>query len=187
MDTAKPKFIPRSQATRQVIIEKTATIFNKKGYVGTSLSDLTAATQLTKGSIYGNFENKEDVALEAFRFNFQELGKRITAYVSREKSTIEQLFAFTRFYREDFAIMKYLGGCPLLNAGTDSDDTIGGIIEAGRASSEIRSDISGIKYSMLFFSLIEGSILLSKTTNKKTYLFEACDRIDKIIREELMP
>jgi len=204
MDTAKPKFIPRSQATRQVIIEKTATIFNKKGYVGTSLSDLTAATQLTKGSIYGNFENKEDVALEAFRFNFQELGKRITAYVSREKSTIEQLFAFTRFYREDFAIMKYVGGCPLLNAGTDADDTnenlrrevvnafeitlgiIEGIIEAGKASSEIRSDISGVKYSMLFFSLIEGSILLSKTTNKKSYLFEACDRIDKITREELI-
>jgi len=100
--------------------------------------------------------------------------------------------------------MKYLGGCPLLNAGTDADDTnenlrrevvnafemtlgtIEGIIEAGKASGSIRSDISGVKYSMLFFSLIEGSILLSKTTNKKTYLFEACDRIDKIIREELI-
>jgi TetR/AcrR family transcriptional repressor of nem operon len=37
-----------------------------KGYSGTSMSDITAATGLTKGSIYGNFENKDEVAIAAF-------------------------------------------------------------------------------------------------------------------------
>ena len=52
--------------TRQFIIETTAGIFNTKGYAGTSMSDITEATGLTKGSIYGNFGNKEDVALAVF-------------------------------------------------------------------------------------------------------------------------
>ncbi|RKM92681.1 TetR/AcrR family transcriptional regulator, partial [Aquimarina sp. AD10] len=61
----------RSEKTRQLIIKKTASIFNKKGYTGTYLSDLTNATGLTKGSIYGNFKDKNEVALEAFRYNYK--------------------------------------------------------------------------------------------------------------------
>ena len=60
------KFMNKAERTRQYIIEKTAPIFNKKGYAGTSLSDMTGATGLTKGSIYGNFNDKDEVALAAF-------------------------------------------------------------------------------------------------------------------------
>ena len=59
----------KSAITSQYIIEKVAPIFNKKGYVGTSLSDMTEATGLTKGSIYGNFKNKDGVAIEALKYN----------------------------------------------------------------------------------------------------------------------
>ena len=59
----------KAERTRNFIIEKTAEIFNRKGYAGTSMSDITEATGLTKGSIYGNFENKEDVALAVFEYN----------------------------------------------------------------------------------------------------------------------
>jgi len=59
----------KAEKTKQFIIEKTAPVFNTKGYTSTSLSDITKSTGLTKGSIYGNFENKEEVALEAYRYN----------------------------------------------------------------------------------------------------------------------
>src|ERR1700722_8888899 len=68
------KNISKAERTRQFIIEKTAPIFNKKGYAGTSLSDITAATGLTKGSIYGNFADKDEVALAAFDYNIGKLG-----------------------------------------------------------------------------------------------------------------
>ena len=48
----------KADRTKAFITEKTAAIFNKKGYAGTSLTDMTGATGLTKGSIYGNFEDK---------------------------------------------------------------------------------------------------------------------------------
>jgi TetR/AcrR family transcriptional repressor of nem operon len=65
----------KAEKTKQFIIEKTATLFNTKGYTSTSLSDITAVTGLTKGSIYGNFENKDDVALQAYKHNSGWLGK----------------------------------------------------------------------------------------------------------------
>ena len=61
--------LKKSARTRQFIVEKSAPIFNKKGYSGTSLHDLTEATGLTKGGIYGNFENKDEIAAAAFEFN----------------------------------------------------------------------------------------------------------------------
>lgn len=48
----------KAERTKQFIIEKTAPIFNAKGYMGTSMNDIMNATGLTKGSIYGNFETK---------------------------------------------------------------------------------------------------------------------------------
>ena len=59
----------KAEKTSQYIVETTAPLFNKNGYTGTSLSDITDTTGLTKGAIYGNFKNKEELALEAFNFN----------------------------------------------------------------------------------------------------------------------
>jgi len=60
----------KAERTKQFIIERTAPIFNSKGYAGTSMNDIMNATGLTKGSIYGNFENKDEVALAAFDQNY---------------------------------------------------------------------------------------------------------------------
>jgi AcrR family transcriptional regulator len=60
--------ITKAAKTSRYIIERTAPIFNRNGYTGTSLSDITKATGLTKGAIYGNFKNKEELALEAFNY-----------------------------------------------------------------------------------------------------------------------
>ncbi|WP_435525010.1 TetR family transcriptional regulator [Chryseobacterium indoltheticum] len=76
----------KAEKTKQFIIEKTATLFNTKGYTATSLSDITEATGLTKGSIYGNFENKDEVSLEVYKYNsgilkkFDEIIQRRVSY-----------------------------------------------------------------------------------------------------------
>jgi AcrR family transcriptional regulator len=45
--------------TRQNIIEKSLQIFSVKGYYNTSISDIMAATGLTKGGLYSHFDSKE--------------------------------------------------------------------------------------------------------------------------------
>lgn len=199
----------KAEKTKQFIIEKTATLFNTKGYTATSLSDITEATGLTKGSIYGNFENKDEVSLEVYKYNSGILKKNLMRSFSEEFPTMcDKLYAFVAFYRKNWQLVFLHGGCPLMNAATESDDTfpalnnqvklsfqdwtetISKIIKTGQINNEFNQEIDPEQYASLFIILIEGGILLSKTTGDEKHLNLALDRImilvDKEIKKDLL-
>ena len=51
----------KGNLTRQNIIEKSMQLFSVKGYFHTSIADITEATDLTKGGLYGHFGSKEEI------------------------------------------------------------------------------------------------------------------------------
>ena len=55
----------RSQATRTSLIELAAELFAERGYVQTSIRDITRRGDVTSGAIYGHFRNKADLLAEA--------------------------------------------------------------------------------------------------------------------------
>ena len=191
----------KSKKTKRYIVEKTAEIFNKKGFAGTSLSDLTSATNLTKGSIYGNFKNKEEVAISVFNFNYQNLIKRFAVKLSQETTSIGKLHAFVDQYMEAYEDLIQLGGCPILNNAVESDDTnenlhnlsmkafsdwnknISSIIRKGINDKEIYSSIDANSYADLFVITIEGGLLLAKSTGEKHYFDHAIQHLKTIINE----
>jgi len=194
----------KAEKTKQFIIEKTATLFNTKGYLSTSLSDITNATGLTKGSIYGNFENKNQVAVEVYKYNSGVLRKNLSRSFSEEFPMMsDKLYAFVAFYRKNWEFVFQNGGCPLMNAATESDDTfpelknevklsfevliktISDLITTGQESNEFRKDINPEEYSSVIMMLIEGGILLSKTTGNVKHLNLALDKILDIIDREI--
>src|SRR3954466_6406520 len=105
----------KSERTKQFIIEKTAPVFNTKGYAGTSLNDMIDATGLTKGSIYGNFENKEEVALAAFDHNFQQVAVYIRSEMDKRSSVIDKLLVYPETYRNYLQLQFLQYGCPVAN------------------------------------------------------------------------
>lgn len=190
----------RSEKTRQFIIEKTAPIFNKKGYSGTYISDLTDATGLTKGSIYGNFENKNEVALEAFKHNYGQLKKAISKRMNKADRSWEKLTAFLDYYIDEYQTIFNKGGCAILNTAVDSDDgnellreavkksisdwkhKIESILEKGISKEELQQmDVSRFANKMI--GLIEGSIMLAKTMNKPNILVENIEELKNEINE----
>ncbi|WP_144281437.1 TetR/AcrR family transcriptional regulator [Chryseobacterium echinoideorum] len=194
----------KAEKTKQFIIEKTATLFNTKGYASTSLSDISSATGLTKGSIYGNFENKDQVALEAYCYNAFVLKKNMAESLNKEFPTVtEKLNVFLSFYRKNWKTVFQNGGCPLLNAATECDDTfpelikqvqvsfsdwigtLSEIIEEGQNHHEFNPEISAEEYASLFIMMIEGGILLAKTMENEKYLHFTLDKVSKIIEQEL--
>ncbi|MCX8522423.1 TetR/AcrR family transcriptional regulator [Chryseobacterium formosus] len=194
----------KAEKTKQFIIEKTATLFNTKGYISTSLSDITEATGLTKGSIYANFENKDQLALEVYKYNSGLLGKSMSKSLGDEfPTTIDKLNAFVNFYRKNWQLVFETGGCPLMNASTEADDkfptlkkqvtesfkgwikNITEVIVQGQKKGEIYKDLNPNEFGSLFIMLVEGGILLSKTTGDEKYLNLALDRILLIIDKEL--
>jgi len=195
----------KAERTRQFIIEQTAPIFNKQGYAGTSLQDLTDATGLTKGAIYGNFENKEEVALAAFEHNITFVFNGLRASAPRTAPAREKLLALPRFYREAFAELRARGGCPILNTAVEVDDgpptelrrrmqeTLRGwrgnlirIIEAGQQAGELKPVANATHYATLFMALIEGGMLLAKATADPQPLFTTLDHVEHLIETELV-
>lgn len=194
----------KAEQTRQLIIKKTAPIFNKKGYAGTSLSDITNATGLTKGSIYGNFLNKEEVGLAVFKYNTKELSKNTEAWISKKNNAYEKLIAFLDFYRHNWKYVCDNGGCPYLNSAVESDDAmpamkvlvrstfekwedyISEIIDEGINTGIFLNDLKVVEYSKSFIMMIEGGILLAKISDDPADLHLMLNRIKKIIDEEIV-
>lgn len=99
----------KAEKTKAYIIERTAPIFNTKGYAGTSLTDMTEATGLTKGSIYGNFSNKDDVALAAFDYNLTKVGSIIKREMDKHELIKDKLLVYVRVY-EDYKNLDFRKG-----------------------------------------------------------------------------
>jgi AcrR family transcriptional regulator len=53
---------PRGHRTRQLIIERTARVFDASGFAGATLAQLVDATGLTRGAFYFHFESKDALA-----------------------------------------------------------------------------------------------------------------------------
>ncbi len=51
----------QSEVTRERIIAAATQLFLRKGYFGTSIADLAAAVDVTKGALYHHFESKEAI------------------------------------------------------------------------------------------------------------------------------
>jgi TetR/AcrR family transcriptional repressor of nem operon len=192
--------LSKAEKTREHIIEKTAPVFNAKGYAGTSLSDLTEATGLTKGSIYGNFENKDEVALAAFDYNHG----RVTAYIRDRllatEHSIERLLVYPQVYRNFLKIPFLKPGCPILNTATEADDTHPALreraaaalqfwkssvekqVKRGQARGEIRAEVDGAEVAVVLVSLIEGAIMQAKLSGRSAELKVAMDFLQRYLQ-----
>ena len=192
---------PRSEKTRQFIIETAAPIFNKKGYAGTSMSDLTAATGLTKGSIYGNFQDKNDVAVHAFQHNidliFDFFGKELKA----APATLDKLLAYPRGFRKIYPMILSYGGCPILNTGVEADDThavlrkmavgvlarwkksVVTLIEKGQTEGIFPPEVDAGTTAETLIALMEGGSVLAKITGEASYMRNAIDAAETMIKK----
>ena len=193
----------KAAQTSQYILETVSPIFNKNGYSGTSMSDITKATGLTKGAVYGNFKNKEELALEAFNFNVKFIVDKIKSILNDIESPIAKLFALTNFYRSYYMHSLPKGGCPLLNVAIDANNTnpelfyrvklvmkkltdgIAKMIAEGINNGEIKSDIDVEKYGGRIYCMIEGAVFASMTLKDDKYLMDMMNHIDKMIQTEL--
>lgn len=192
--------LSKSERTRQWIIERTASVFNERGYAGTSLADLTAVTGLTKGSIYGNFENKDAVALAVFDYNYKRVAEYVKKKIQATDDAIERLLVYPEVYRNYLKVPFLRSGCPVLNTAAEADDThpllkkkaadalmfwkkaIENQVKRGIARKEIKADTNPARVAVILVSLIEGAFMQAKVTGRTTELRMAMDYLEEMIR-----
>lgn len=193
----------KAERTTAYIIETVAPIFNKLGYVGTSMSDLTKATGLTKGALYGNFENKEALALSAFTYNSNRLLAAVDDQLKNGKTSMEQLFALTKFYRNYDTFTLKMGGCPILNVGVDAQNNnelleaaaketimemegkIAAVLESGVKKGELGLPVPPLQFAKQFYTMLQGAVAMATITKDKKYLVNTVAYLEVLIKREL--
>ncbi|MBL0739470.1 TetR/AcrR family transcriptional regulator [Flavobacterium sp. GN10] len=193
----------KGEETRQFIIEKAAPIFNTKGIAATSMSDIMEATKLSKGSMYVHFENKDVLACAAVDHNMKILSTKLETALRESKSAKEQLFAYIEFFSNPIN-PPVIGGCPLLNFGTEADDTnpivkekvntaikrgqslLTSIIEKGIANKEFNPDWNASEFATALFAMLEGGHLMSRVSGNNDNMKTIEKSLKKIISEKLI-
>jgi AcrR family transcriptional regulator len=190
----------KAERTRQLIIEKAALIINRKGMAGTSISDIMEATKLAKGGVYGNFESKEEICAEAFDYLLNNVNNSIQASLSEKTSAKEQLFALLDYYKTA-PLKEEHYGCPLLNFGTEADDTnplirekvskaiteyqgrIAKIVRKGIEAGEFKPEFDASLFAVKAFTMIEGAILVCRVQGNHRQMRIITDILRKEIED----
>ncbi len=189
----------KSERTRQFIVEKTAPVFNKYGFDGASLAVLEEATGLTKGSLYGNFSGKEDIAREAFRYSMKRVREVGQSLIARNASSKGKLLRLLSFFSDYVFNPPIDGGCPLLNTAVQADDHhtffrdvvteeigktityIAMLIDEGKQRGEFVKNARSKELATVFFSLIEGALMISRVSSSDVAMKHAVKHCKSIL------
>lgn len=185
-----------------MIIEQSAPIFNKKGIAATSMSDIMDATKLSKGSLYVHFDNKDVLAEAVVDYNMEKLQNKVVVATSKSDHPKEQLFAYVDAFRNPFN-SPVPGGCPMLNFGMEADDQneavlekvaaqinrsqqrIADIIARGIRQGVFKPDWNYQEFATVMFAMIEGGVLICRTTGKIDKMAIINRNLKKMIEAQL--
>ena len=185
----------KGSRTRQRIVELAAPVFNRQGYVGASMRDLTDATGLEKGGIYNHFGSKEQLALEAYDYALSRTTDGLARSQDGATDAVDRLQrmiqAFAKFARQP----AIAGGCPIMNTAIEADDThpelrdrargsmtlwhrlVGRIVKDGIADGTLEPGTDPYPLAALITGSLEGGLMLSRLYDDPTFIDRIVDHL----------
>jgi AcrR family transcriptional regulator len=148
----------QSEQTRERIIAAAMRLFVRKGFYATSIADLSAAVEMTKGALYHHFENKDAIffsVIETIRKTWREMVGR---EVLKPRNALDRLGALldshARLIEENEAFCLVLSGLltemegvnpaflkKLQQIYADLISFIEQIVGKGKEAGQLRSDL----------------------------------------------
>jgi AcrR family transcriptional regulator len=188
MSAKTKRTVTKGERSRQKIVETAAVLFNQKGFAGGSMGDLVAASGLEKGTLYGHFSTKEELALHAFDYAWKDTSdKRL-----RNLDTISNAVDKLKLHIDNYVnTPSFPGGCPLLNFAVDADDGnlalrtrvrkalkgwedfLAKVVEDGQVAGEINREIDPHSVANLLISLLEGATAIARLNKRSGALDDA--------------
>lgn len=189
--------------TRDNIIRQAAALFNQRGYAGSSIADIMAATGLQKGGIYRHFESKEQLAAEAFEYAVKVMAGRFAAALEGRQHAMDRLHAIVDVFAQTAANPPVPGGCPVMNAGIENDDGnpelrdrartamdgLRGLIrrtaQGGAGRGEVRRGVDADELASVMIATLEGGVMLSRLYDDPAHVRRAVDLVRRHLDEQV--
>jgi AcrR family transcriptional regulator len=153
----------RAARTRVEILEAAITLFSRRGFLATTMADLSRAIRMTPGALYWHFPTKEDLLLAAVEALHQRCRREFEAPLQEARTLsaraqlqafTERLQAFLRAHREYGIFFAMLAA-----EAAESNDRVAeaireklslyarvleGIIRHGQKTGEFRQDVDAL-------------------------------------------
>lgn len=180
--------------TRTRMLEATARLLRQRGYHGTSLNDILAASGAPRGSLYFHFPGgKDQLVIEVTRASVadvaQRLGDRLAAASPAE--AIRRIFEATAQMLEenDFAL-----GCPVAPVVLDGTTEVPELVALGRSAFEqwiglfqeafVKGGIADGRarsLALLVESSLEGLMVITRATRDRSAMMAVADEIAALV------
>lgn len=191
--------LTKADRTKQYIIESMSDVFNKKGYSGTSITDIEATTGLSRGAIYGNFASKEEIALAVFDFNFAKTRSAVDKMMERERSFHAKIMVLVNVHKSvnDNPLFTACGS--LLYNSPDTDEisvlmkdraisavlrkekTVADLIQMGMKSGEFRKETDPKQVAIAIISLLEGGLMIWRKSGDSIRMSQVIASIEALM------
>ena len=189
------------EATKETILKKSGVLFNTQGYKSTSISEITDATGFTKGAIYRHFENKDELEIETLKYLSSLMFEKLRGRIKENATTGDKLRAVFHYFESYMSNPPLKGGCPLLNAAIEADDSnpalrkaalkvltglresIVAMLANGIKYKQIKAGIDKEYYATLIIAGLEGAIMMSKLSENDDDIKRMIKHLDKQVAE----
>ncbi|HMG88425.1 MAG TPA: TetR/AcrR family transcriptional regulator [Chryseolinea sp.] len=189
------------QATKETILKKSGVLFNTQGYKSTSISEITDATGFTKGAIYRHFESKDELEIETLHYLSSLMFEKLRGRIKEKSTAAEKLRTIFHFFESYISNPPIKGGCPLLNAAIEADDSNPALRKAalkiltglrdsivtmlanGIKHKQIKAGIDKEHYATLIIAVLEGAIMMSKLSESDDDIKRMIKHLDKQVAE----
>ncbi len=176
----------KASTRRLSILASAAPIFNRRGFSGTSISDILSATDLEKGGLYNHFTSKEELAAATFDYAFKQVDAYFTKALSGTESGLPRLRTYIDAFERYIERPVVTGGCPIANAALEADDALPFLRERvatalsrmrehvirnivrGCEKGHFRRDVDPEAVADFLISALEGAIVLSRGLRSRT-------------------
>jgi TetR/AcrR family transcriptional regulator, transcriptional repressor for nem operon len=193
----------KGERTRADIIQRSAVLMNRQGFLSAPLSAVVEATGIQKGGLYRHFESREALAYEALDFAVSQVRERFMQALEGRSGACEQLLAIVNAYGDEAGDVPFAGGCPIMNTAIESDHAHPGlrqraqaamngwhgllqrIVEAGLKAGEIRRGTDPDHVATVFIACIEGAVMLSHLHRDPSHLKIAQDHLARYVETDL--
>lgn len=156
-----------SEDTKKFIIEVATKIFEYKGYTATSMEDIKTKTNLSKGTIYYHFKNKEDLYLTCLTRTSNDFVRKWEKVPNKGLNAVDKLYSWAKLNSMELqqpltnTIPEYLISVNkdetptfFISMFKPEFDIIQGILEDGKESGEFHSELDTNSTTVILFNLL---------------------------------
>ena len=164
----------KKEQTRSKIIAVAIQLFRKEGFSETAIDDILAQADVSRGTLYNYFPDKDSILAGYFQQKIAAAGETFRTKVLRLKGIRTQLKALLdlmhRLLAEDAELAKVYLRYRLKDIGTTSDSSqrkgienlVAEVVQAAQAAHEIRTDlppaISARNFQLLFMGFLVAGV-----------------------------